>query len=163
MILKRPSRPVVVATLSAVAVLGAGGALTRLGPWYVSLRKPSWQPPGWVFPAVWNTIGVLTVWSAAAAWKRADTRTRRTTVIALFAANGVLNTLWSGLFFTAERPDWALVEVVPLWLSIAALIGGLAPFAPLSAILLVPYLLWVTIAAVLNGEIVRLNRPFGLA
>ena len=161
MILRTPSRPVVVATASAVAVLGIGGALTRLGPWYEQLRKPSWQPPGWVFPVVWNTIGVLTVSSAASAWKRAAPGTQRSTVVALFAANGVLNALWSGLFFTCRRPDWALLEVVPLWLSIAALIAAIAPFDPLAAMMLIPYLLWVAIAAVLNREVVRLNAPFG--
>lgn len=60
MIVRLPSRPALVAAGSVVGVLTIGGALTRLGPWYDALRKPSWQPPGWVFGPVWSTIGVIT-------------------------------------------------------------------------------------------------------
>ena len=81
----------------------------------------------------------------------------------LFSANGVLNAAWSGLFFTLRRPDWALAEVVPLWLSIAAMIGGVAPLSALAGWLLAPYLAWVSFAAVLNRTIVRLNAPFKTA
>ena len=68
---------------------------------------------------------------------------------------------WSPLFFTLERPDWSLAEVPLLWLSILALIVGLAPLSALAAWLLVPYLAWVSVAAALNLAIVRLNAPFG--
>ena len=144
-------------------VLGLGGALTRLGPWYEDLRKPAWQPPGWLFGPAWTTIGVLTACSAVLAWRGAETRADRTRVIGLFAANGVLNVLWSALFFNRRRPDWALAEVGPLWLSIAALIAGLAPLSRRASWLLAPYLAWVSFASVLNFKIVQLNRPFGRA
>jgi benzodiazapine receptor len=65
--------------------------------------------------------------------------------------------LWSPLFFNLKRPDWALIEVPFLWLSIVALILGMAPFSALASWLLVPYLLWVSFAAFLNLTIVRLN------
>ncbi len=68
---------------------------------------------------------------------------------------------WSPLFFTLRRPDWALAEIPLLWLSILALIVGLAPISTLAALLLAPYLVWVSVAAALNLEIVRLNGPFG--
>ena len=71
-------------------------------------------------------------------------------LIALFALNVILNILWSGLFFRLQRPDWALVEVVFLWLSILALIVVLPRYASKAAWLLVPYLAWVTFAAALN-------------
>jgi tryptophan-rich sensory protein len=69
--------------------------------------------------------------------------------------------LWSPLFFNLKRPDWALIEVPFLWLSIVALMFGVAPFSILASWLLLPYLLWVTFAAFLNLTIVRMNRPFG--
>ena len=78
----------------------------------------------------------------------------------LFAANGVFHLLWSPLFFTLRRPDWALIEVGFLWLSLVALIVGLWPFSTTASLLIVPYLAWVTFAARLNLEIVRLNAPF---
>jgi tryptophan-rich sensory protein len=146
-----------VATASAVMVLGAGGALTKLGPWYEKLQKPSWQPPGWLFGPAWTVIGGLTVWSAVIAWTPLRSRSERRRLILLFAANGVLNVLWSLLFFNRRRPDWALIEVVPLWLSVAALIGNTAPRTPRAAWLLAPYLAWVSFAAFLNLTIVRLN------
>jgi translocator protein len=68
--------------------------------------------------------------------------------------------LWSPLFFALKRPDWALIEVPFLWLSIAALMLGVSRYSIL-AVLLLPYLVWVTFAAFLNLKIVRLNRPFG--
>ena len=86
----------------------------------------------------------------------------RATVLGLFGLNMALNIAWSALFFAFRRPDWALIEVVPLWLSIAALIRVLAPFSRRAAALLFPYLVWVAIAALLNWEVVRLNGPFGL-
>jgi translocator protein len=64
------------------------------------------------------------------------------------------------LFFNLRRPDWALIEIPFLWLSIVALIFGLAPLSPAAGWLLAPYLFWVTFAAFLNLTIVRMNRPF---
>ena len=69
--------------------------------------------------------------------------------------------LWSPLFFNLKRPDWALIEVLFLWLSIVALMVGVAPFSTLASGLLLPYLLWVTFAVFLNFTIVRMNCPFG--
>jgi tryptophan-rich sensory protein len=69
--------------------------------------------------------------------------------------------LWSPLFFNLQRPDWALIEVGFLWLSIVALMVGLAPVSTIASLLLLPYLLWVAFAAILNLVIVRMNSPFG--
>jgi len=152
--------PIVTAAVATVVVLGAGGALTEIGPWYLNLRKPSWQPPGWAFAPAWSVIGALTATAAVYAWDAAATPAEHATIIALFAINGLLNIAWSLLFFKLRRPDWALLEVVALWLSIAALIAGLTPVSPIAGAFLVPYLLWVTFASVLNRTIVQLNQPF---
>ena len=155
-------RQIAVAFVCMSVVLGAGFALTlnAVTTWYLSLRKPSWNPPDWLFGPAWTTIGLLCVGSAVRAWRSARRGGEQRTVLVLFAINGLLNAAWSGLFFRLRRPDWALIEVVPLWLSIVALIAAFAGRAPLSAWLLVPYLIWVSFASVLNLEIVRLNRPF---
>ncbi len=149
--------PTIVASASAIAVLGVGGALTRIRPWYASLRKPSWQPPGWLFAPAWSVIGGLTAWAGVVAWESLRSSRERSVLLALFALNGVLNICWSLLFFNRERPDWALWEVVLLWLSILALIVDTATRAPKAAWLLAPYLAWVSFAAFLNLIIVRLN------
>ena len=84
----------------------------------------------------------------------------RVLILALFGTNIVLHMLWSPLFFALKRPDWALIEVPFLWLSIAALMLGVGRYSVLTMWLLLPYLLWVTFAVFLNLKIVRLNQPF---
>ena len=81
-------------------------------------------------------------------------------MVGLFALNGLLNVLWSLLFFRLQRPDFAIIEVAFLWLSVALLIVVLWLYARRASLLLVPYLLWVSFAAFLNLTVVRLNEPF---
>jgi tryptophan-rich sensory protein len=144
-----------------VIVAFGGAALTNLTPWYRNLRKPSWQPPDWLFGPAWSVILGLASWSAYLGWTRAPDLDGRLMVALLFLLNGLANLLWSPLFFRLRRPDWALIEVPFLWLSILAPIILLAPISELASLLLVPYLLWVSFAAFLNLTVVRLNRPFG--
>ena len=106
--------PLAAGALCAVAVAGLGGAMTDTGPWYLALEKPAWKPPGWVFGPVWTVIFACCAWSFAEAWAAARTRTARATVLWLFGFNMFLNLAWSALFFVAQRPDWALVEVALL-------------------------------------------------
>ncbi len=151
---------IIVAALCAVLLAGAGGLLTTIGPWYRALRKPSWQPPDWAFGPAWTLILGLAATSAVLAW-RAASPDGRPMVVALFAANALCHLLWSPLFFTFRRPDWALIEVAFLWASLLALVVLLAPISGLASLLIVPYLAWVSFAAYLNYTIVRLNGPFG--
>ena len=150
--------PYGIAGAVAIVVLAAGGLLTEIGPWYRALRKPSWQPPDWLFAPAWTTIFACAAWSAGLAWKLAPSPGWRAGLVVLFALNGALNIAWSLLFFKLRRPDWALLEVGPLWLSILALILLISGVSPTGAALLAPYLLWVAFAAYLNLTIVRLNR-----
>jgi benzodiazapine receptor len=152
---------IVAAILITVFVLGAGGLMTDVGVWYRDLSKPSWNPPNWLFGPAWTTILGLAGWSGVLAWTHAQGAGAHGRIAALFGVMIVLHLLWSPLFFKVKRPDWALIEVPFLWLSILALIIGVAPISPLAAWLLSPYLLWVTFATVLNLFIVRLNAPFG--
>ena len=152
---------IVLAAAAACAVTATlGGFATRIGPWYHGLRKPAWQPPDWLFGPAWTLIFGFIAASGVLAWWGASDWGRRALVLALFALNAVLNVLWSVLFFTWRRPDWALIEVVALWLSILALVIAFIPFALPASLLLLPYLAWVAFAAVLNRAIVRLNAPF---
>ena len=141
----------------------AGGLLTDVGPWYRDLRKPSWQPPNWLFGPAWTLILGAAAWAAVLAWDGAEGTAGRPVIVAAFAANWVLHLLWSPLFFKWKRPDWALVEVPLLWLSVLALVMVTAQFSALAPWLLAPYLGWVAFAAYLNLTIVRLNAPFGRA
>lgn len=155
----RVSRPALVSAAGAVAVALAGGLLTDIGPWYYALAQPAWKPPDWAFGPIWTLIFTLAAASAAIAWREATSIQRRE-VILLFLLNSALNIGWSGLYFTLRRPDWALIEVVFLWASVAGMAWRLRTVSRRAAWLLLPYLLWVSIAAALNLETVHLNGPF---
>lgn len=151
--------PVAFAIAWSLAVLGAGGAVTDIGTWYRSLRKPPWQPPNWLFGPAWTLIFVAASAAFVLAW-RAPGGEGRGMLVAAYVVNGILNFVWSLLFFGRRRPDHALVEVGVLWISIAAMMAAVVAVRPGAAWLLVPYLAWVSFAAVLNRTIVRLNAPF---
>ena len=140
-----------------VVVAGAGILATDIGPWYRDLRKPSWQPPDWLFGPAWTTIYVFIIASVGLAWNAAPGGVHGAIVL-VTGVNMLLNIAWSFLFFKFRRPPWSLVEVVPLWLSIVAMMVVFGEHHPLAAWLLTPYLAWVTFAAYLNLTIVRLNR-----
>jgi len=153
--------PIIVATITTLAVLGVGGWMTTVGGWYQNLRKPWWNPPNWIFGPAWTVILGLAAWSGVLAWTQASGSAEQFRILGLFGINIALHMLWSPLFFNLKRPDWALIEVPLLWLSIVALMFGVEPLSTLAVWLLLPYLLWVTFAAFLNLTIVRMNRPFG--
>lgn len=153
--------PLGIASGVAVVVAIAGAVLTETGAWYDALKKPAWKPPDWAFGPVWTTIFVLAVIATAIAWDAAAGTGARPLIFWALAINAVLNIAWSGIFFKLRRPDWALGEVVLLWLSILSLILVLGSVSTLAGVLLVPYLLWVSAATFLNLRIVQMNGPFG--
>lgn len=138
----------------------AGGLLTEIGPWYKTLKNPKWKPPDWAFGPIWTVIITLAVIAGILAWRQAATPFDRQHVLLSFGVNCVLNAGWSGLFFKLRRPDWALVETCFLWASIIWMMVAIYPLSVTAALLLVPYLIWVSIASVLNWKIVQLNKPF---
>ncbi len=152
---------IVAAALWAIILAGAGGVLTDIGPWYRELKKPAWQPPDWLFGPAWMTILGLAAWAAILSWDQADDPSEQAILIAVYGTNFLFHLLWSPLFFKYQRPDWALVEVVFLWLSVTAMLAVTWSLAPLAGIMILPYFLWVSFAALLNAKIVQLNRPFG--
>jgi translocator protein len=145
-----------IAAVALVAVIGGG--VTDIGPWYFSLEQPRWKPPDWAFGPVWTTIYVCVVLSVVPAWQQGNAAQRRNLLTA-YAVNGVLNVLWSVLFFSLKRPDWALVEIGFLWLSVASLLV-VSRHRLASVLLLLPYITWVSVASALNVAIVQLNGPF---
>lgn len=153
--------PAVVAAIAAAIVAILGATITDLGPWYQALEKPGWNPPDVVFPVGWTVIFALNTAAIVAAWRAAPTPKVSDTIIGLFALNAFLNITWSMLFFRIQRPDWAFIEVLLLWLSILALIIYCGRHSRTAALLFLPYLGWVTFAAALNWAVVDLNGPFG--
>ena len=153
--------PTIVAAAGVTVVAVGGAVLTELGPWYYGLKKPSWQPPDWLFGPAWTTIFILEAAAAVITWHAAPNPQAASLLIGTFVLNGVLNIIWSLFFFKMYRPDYALREVGFLWASIAAMMAVVGTYAGRAWLFLLPYLLWVSFAAFLNYTIVRLNEPFG--
>lgn len=153
--------PIVVTAAIAVAIVAlVGMTQTDLGPWYHALRKPDWAPPDAAYGAAWTAIFALNVVGIVTGWQAIRGRREQDWLIALFALNGFLNICWSLVFFRLQRPDWALFELLALWVSILALILFIWRRSMVGAVLLLPYLGWVTFAGYLNMIIVKLNGPF---
>ncbi|MDE8347069.1 MAG: tryptophan-rich sensory protein [Acidocella sp.] len=152
--------PTIVAAAGATIVAAAGIKLTVLDSWYFNLRKPSWQPPDWLFGPAWTSIFICEAASAVIGWEAIHTAGARALLVVLYVLNGVFNIIWSYYFFHMKRPDFARREIPLLWLSIVALMVMLKIYAGWAWLFLMPYLLWVSFAAFLNHTIVRLNAPF---
>jgi len=145
----------------ALATAAVGGALTRLDDWYFELQQPWFKPPDWAFGPAWTLIFTLTAVAGVLCWRAAREPRLQRWILSLFVLNASLNVLWSALFFWLQRPDWALLEVGVLWASVALLVYVASRFQYQAALLLLPYLGWVSLASLINLEVVILNGPFG--
>ncbi len=161
MIVGRWLLPASVAALATAFIAALGATITQLGPWYRSLEQPPWAPPDMVFGPAWTLIFALSAMSAATAWMAAPDRESADGLLGLYAFNGSLNLLWSFIFFRLQRPDIAAVEVWFLWASVALLIIKCWRYSRPASFLLLPYLVWVAFAGVLNAAVVVRNPPFG--
>lgn len=151
----------VAAAIGWAVILGLGGGLlTSIGPWYHNLKKPSWQPPDWLFGPAWTIILALAAWAAIKVWGITGSYDTRYEIITVYAVNFVAHFLWSPIFFTLRRPDWALIEVVFLWISVAVMLYVNISISLTAGLMILPYLLWVSFAAAINAKIVALNGPF---
>ena len=152
--------PIIVAAAAASAIAFMGATVTEIGPWYHSLRQPAWAPSDAAYGIAWTIIYALTALAAVAAWSGARTRGEAEWIVGLFALNGFLNLSWSLLGFRLHRPDWAVAESVLLWLSVLSLVIVCGRGSRAAAVMLLPYLAWVSFALTLNVNVAQLNGPF---
>ena len=155
-----------VSGLQSFLVLGAAfglcfsaaafGAQFMPGEWYASLKKPSWNPPNWIFGPVWTALYTMMAVAAWLVWRRGGFAAQALP-LAAFLVQLVINALWSWLFFGLKNPGLAFVEIVALWTAIAATLLLFRKPSPTAAWLLAPYLAWVTFAAVLSFTLWQLN------
>ena len=118
------------------------------GEWYDSI-KPSITPPGWVFPIVWNLLFFLIALSLYFSWTNSKENQKKKLAFA-FAANFVLNILWSYFYFFLKTPSLALADIILLEISIIYLVVFTYKIDKKAAYLLMPYALWVGFATILN-------------
>jgi translocator protein len=145
------------AWLTLCFAAAALGGFFPPGEWYARLLKPAWNPPNWVFGPVWTMLYIMMAMAAWLVWKRGGWADQALP-LSLFLAQLFFNALWSPLFFGLRHPALGLVDIVLLWLALLATVGAFWKARPLAGALLLPYLAWVTFAAVLNFALWRLNR-----
>ena len=133
------------------------GALFRPGDWYERLAKPTWRPPNRLFAPVWTVLYFTIAISGWLVWREAGFA-GAALPLAIYALQLILNAAWTPLFFGLHRPDLGFLNIVLIWLSIIATIALFFPIHAAAALLLLPYLAWVTFAAALNFAVWRLNR-----
>lgn len=140
-------------------VIGSVFTIPSISTWYATLVRPTLSPPAWVFGPVWTILFVLMGVSFFLIWKNdysAASKERRKGIILFFIQLG-LNTLWSIIFFGLHNPGAAFIEIIFLWLAIFATIITFSKISKPAALLLVPYILWVSFASYLNYAVWMLN------
>lgn len=154
------SIPKLVAAVLACNVIGSLGSLVTVtgpGSWYAALEKPFFSPPGWVFAPVWITLFTLMGIALYLIWECGTDKREVRIALALFGVQFFFNVLWSFLFFGLRSPILGLVDIVILWILIAATILAFYRVRRSAAWLLVPYICWVTLATAVNYGVWALN------
>ena len=132
------------------------GVYFRPDEWYAQLRKPAWTPPGWLFGPVWTLLYGMMAAASFLVWRRGGFVAQRR-ALGLFLFQLVLNAAWSPLFFGMHSPALAFADIVLLWLTLLATIVAFWKVQVAAAVLLLPYLGWVSFASALNLALWRLN------
>lgn len=143
--------------VALVVATAASGFFFRPGAWYTTLNKPRWTPPDWLFGPVWSVLYILIAIAGWLVWSVQGVGL----ALALWVAQLLLNGMWSAIFFGMRRMDVAFLDVSLLWLAVAGFILAAWPVSPTAALLFVPYLVWVSIAAALNRTVWRMNPQTG--
>lgn len=144
--------------IAASFLAALSGTLFRPGEWFEQLNKPSWRPPNGLFAPVWTILYLMIALSGWLIWRKAGFAAVDLPLV-FFALQLAANAAWSLLFFGLRRPDLGLIDILVVWLLVAATILLFQPIDLIAALLLLPYLAWVTFAAALNFAIWRLNSP----
>lgn len=146
-----------VAPVIAAALIGQSFTTPNLAPWYDSLVKPAFNPPNGIFAPVWTVLYVMMAYAFWRVLRAPAFAARRSRAAALFLAQLGLNALWSIAFFGLQSPRLGLIVIVVLIAMIAATIRSFLAIDPPAALLMAPYLCWVTFATLLNASIWMLN------
>ena len=146
-----------VAICQMAAILGSVFTTPAIPTWYGGLRKPSHAPPNWVFAPMWTMLYLLMGISLFLIWNVGLEKRHVRRSLAIFGVQLVLNILWSHLFFGMQSPLLGLIGIVALWITIVLTVVSFSKVSKLAAMLLVPYLIWVSFASYLNYALLILN------
>jgi len=150
----------VVSIIACLAAGAIGSIFTRqaIPTWYATLEKPAFNPPNWLFAPVWTLLYLLMGVAAFLVWRKGLENRQVRIALIVFLVQLVLNALWSVVFFGLESPLYGMVVIVALWVVILFTVLKFYRISLAASVLMWPYLLWVTFAAVLNSSIWLLNR-----
>jgi len=147
--------------IACILCLSAGwiGSLftSSTSDWYQNLNKPFFNPQGWVFAPVWTALYIMMGISAFLIWQKGLSERKVKIALAFFTVQLLLNAIWTPLFFGLQSPFAAFVDIIFLWLAILITIVLFFKLSRAAAFLLIPYIFWVTFAAVLNFSIMTMN------
>lgn len=148
--------PTLMAFIGVNFLAAMSGAFFKPDAWYRGLTKPWFQPPDWLFAPAWMVLYALNAVAGWWVWHEGS-GSALTIAMVIYGLQLLFNAAWSGLFFGLKRMDWAMGEVLFLWLSVAATIVAFGAILPVAGAILIPYLVWVSFAAYLNWVIWKLN------
>lgn len=137
-------------------IIGSVFTVSGLKDWYLTLVKPSWNPPSWVFGPVWTILYALMGIAAAMVWQQKDAPGAKL-ALQIYGVHLVFNVLWSILFFGLKNPGLAFAEIIMLLALIIITTVLFWKISPWAGALMLPYIAWVSFAAYLNYTIWRLN------
>lgn len=149
-----------VASLLVCQLAGFVGSIfttPAIPTWYADLAKPAFTPPNWLFAPAWTTLFVLMGLGAFLIWRKGVAEGRVKAALGIFVIQLALNILWSVAFFGLRSPLGGLIVIALLWFAILLTIQSFSRLSRPAGLLLLPYILWVSFAAVLNGAILVLN------
>jgi tryptophan-rich sensory protein len=150
----------VVSIVACLAAGAIGSVFTRsaIPTWYATLEKPAFNPPNWLFAPVWTLLYIMMGIAAFLVWRKGLENRQVRIALIVFLIQLVLNALWSVVFFGLESPLYGLIVISALWVAILFTVLKFFRISSVASVLMWPYLLWVTFAAVLNVSIWLLNR-----
>jgi len=146
-----------IALCEVVGAVSSVFTIKAIPYWYKNLKKPKFNPPGWVFGPAWTLLYGLMGLSLYLAFENAPNQAGILPGVIAFTLQLALNYFWTYIFFGRKNIKAALYEIIFLWIAIAATIIFFFPISPLAAYLLLPYIAWVSFAALLNQKIYELN------
>jgi tryptophan-rich sensory protein len=160
--MKLPNIAKLIVSVAVPILVGFFGSLfttaDTLNNWYANLRKPAFTPPEWVFGPVWTTLFILIGIAAFMVWQKGLDNKRVLPALLCFVVQLALNVLWSVLFFGLRSPLGGLIDIVLLMSAIILTVILFRRVSKIAGLLLVPYLLWVMFASILNIAIYIQNR-----
>lgn len=147
-----------IAICQLAGIIGSVFTSPAIPTWYATLKKPAFNPPNWLFGPVWITLYVLMGIALFLVWRKSLDIPAVRTGLSLFAVQLLLNVLWSVVFFGFNSPAGGLLVIVVLWIAILLTILRFTKVSEFAAVLLIPYIVWVSFAAILNLSLFILNR-----